>query len=220
MTDKTKGDGRTVQLKKVRLSFSSLDEKRATVENGEPKHSFNVILEANSPYYEENRKKVVAALKAAGLLAFKDEDRYKTVAEDSPKRVCYRKGERFKNSEGKVYAGYEGNHAVACGCPSKGQKLPGKMLDRHKRPVEKEDIADVFYNGSLVDVYLSFYGTDKGGAGFFNTCDAIRSWQEGDRLGGGVYIDADDFDDAEDEEDAFDSAPAKKSSTSDDLDLD
>lgn len=221
MTDKSKGDARTVQLKKVRLSFSTLDEKKPTVEGGDPKHSFNVILEKDSPNYKENCRKVESALGAAGLQAFKDEDRWKSIQEDDPKRVCYREGRRFKNKEtNKVYAGYDGNMAISCGTPSGGQKLPPKMLDRYKKAVPADNIADVFYNGCVVDVVLSFYGTDKGGQGFFNTCDGIRSWQEGDRMGGGVIVDADDFDDAEDEDDAFGGDASDKSdSKSDDDDL-
>ena len=223
MTEK-KGDGRTVQLKRVRLSFSSLDEKRATVEDGEPKHGFNVILEKDSPYYNENKRKVEAALAAAGLVAFKDEGRWKAVQEDNPKRVCYREGRRFKNKEGKIYDGYDGNWAVTCGTPKKGQQLPKKMIDRHKRAVSgKTDIADVFYNGVVCDVFLSFFGTDKGGQGFFNTCDAIRSWQEGDHMGGGILVDDSDFDDADDDEDDLMDEPSSKSKSSsddDDLDLD
>lgn len=217
MTDKSKGDARTVQLKKVRLSFSTLDEKKATVEDGEPKHGFNVILEKDSPNYKENCRKVESALGAAGLQAFKDEDRWKSIQEDDPKRVCYREGKRFKNKEtNKVYAGYDGNMAISCGCPSRGQKRPPKMLDRYKKPVAVEDIAEVFYNGAVVDVVLSFYGTDKGGQGFFNSCDGIRSWQEGDHMGGGVIVDAADFDDAEDEEDAFGGDASDKSESNDD----
>lgn len=220
MTD-SKGDGRTVQLKRVRLSFSTLDEKKATVEDGEPKHSFNIILEKDSPHYKENCRKVEAALAAAGKVAFKDEARWESVKDDSPKRVCYREGKRFKNSEGKIYAGYEGNMAVTCGCPSKGQKRPKKMLDRHKRDViSKEDIADVFYNGVVCDVFLSFFGTDKGGQGFFNTCDAIRSWQEGDHMGGGINVEAADFDDADDDDDDLMDDSSNKSSKSDDDDDD
>ena len=222
MTD-TKGDGRTVQLKRVRLSFSSLDEKRPTVEDGEPKHGFNVILEKDSPYYKENCRKVESALAAAGLVAFKDEERWKSVQEDNPKRVCYREGRRFKNKEKVIYNGYDGNMAVTCGTPKKGQQLPKKMLDRYKKQVTgKENIAEVFYNGAICDVFLSFFGTDKGGQGFFNTCDAIRSWQEGDHMGGGVNIDAADFDDADDDDgfDNLDSNEKSKSSDPDDFDLD
>jgi hypothetical protein len=73
------------------------------------------------------------------------------------------------------------------------------MQRRELRPVAVDDINDVFYNGSYVDVVISFYGTDKGGNGIFSSIEAIRSWQEGDRMGGGIQVDDDDFDDLDDE---------------------
>ncbi|MER9680789.1 DUF2815 family protein [Mesorhizobium sp. M0184] len=220
MSIEQKSDGRTVQLKRVRLSFTdSLKDKKATVEDGKPKHSANMILESAGKEYDANRAKVAAALKEASKQAFKNEDAYKSIAEDNPKRVCYRKGERFKNKEGAVYAGYEGNYAISAGGPGGGARRP-KLLDRHKRPVEEKDILDVFYGGAYADVIVSFFGTEKGGRGIFASIEAIRSHQEGDRMGGGVYVDADDFDDLED--DGFDSGPsseAKKPAAKDDFDF-
>ena len=67
----------------------------------------------------------------------------------------------------------------------------------------EDDILDVMYGGVYADVILSFYGTDKGGRGVFCTIEAIRSHEEGERMGGGVVVDADDFDDLEDS-DSFD----------------
>lgn len=223
MAIEDKSDGRTVQLKGVRLSFTdSLKEKRATVEDGKPKHSANIILEASSPHNEANRKKVTAALEEASKQAFKNPNTWKTIAEDDPKRVCFRKGERFKNKEGQVYNGYEGNYAITGAGPGGGQKRP-KLLDRHKRPVEESDILDVCYGGSYADVIVSFYGTEKGGRGIFCSFEAIRSHQTGDKMGGGIYVDADDFDDLEDD-DSFDSGPAtgdkKPETKSSDFDFD
>ena len=51
-----RGDGRTVQLKRVRLSFTDgLKEAKATVEDGPKKHTCNMILEADSPSYDTDR---------------------------------------------------------------------------------------------------------------------------------------------------------------------
>lgn len=203
MAIEDKSDGRTVQLKRVRLSFTKrLKNKAKTSDEAQKEtHGCNIILEANTPHFKDNSAKVIAALKATGEKAFKNPDAYKDIAEDAPKRVCFRKGEKFKNKEGKVYAGYEGNYAFSASGPSGGEKRP-KLLDRHKRPVEVEDIDDVFYGGCYADVIVSFYGTDKGSRGIFATIEAIRSHQEGERMGGGVNVDADDFDDLEDD-DAF-----------------
>ena len=197
-----RSDGRTVQLKRVRLSFTDgLREARATVEDGPKKYTCNVILEADSPSYDENRRKIISALKAAGTKAWKNENTWKDLREDEPKRCCYRKGSRFKNKEGEIYTGYDGNEAIACTGPGGGKARP-KMLDRHKRPVEEADILDVCYSGSYADVIISVYGTDKGGSrGLFNSIDAIRSHQEGEAQGGGgIVVEADDFDDLDDDD--------------------
>lgn len=216
MATETKGDGRTVQLRGVRLSFTdSLYEKQATVENGIPKHSANMILETGSKFDEANRRLVGEAIRKACEKAFKNPEAWKQIAEDDPKRICYRKGERFKNKEQVVYAGYTGNMAISGGTPGKGQKRP-KLLNRHKQPVEESAIMDVFYGGTYADVMVSFYGTDKGGRGVFCTIEAIRSHQEGEPMGGGVHVDADDFDDI-DGDDAFDNAGS--SSSVDDFEL-
>lgn len=222
MTKKTieeRGDGRAVQLKGVRLSFTQgLYEKKATVKDGVPKHNFNVILETAHPNFAQNKAKIEAALAAAAEREWKDGNRWKRIAENDPKRLCFRKGERFANQEsGEPYNGYAGNFGIAVGCPGKGQKRPGKLLDRHKRTVEEKDILDVFYSGTYADVVIEFYGTNEGGPGIFCTASAIRSHQQGENLGGGgVPVDDDDFDDLEDEEDSFGDAPTTGSASSSD----
>lgn len=208
MAIEEKSDGRTVQLKHVRLSFTeSLKDKKKTSDdpNAKPKHGLNVILESGDKHFEANMAKVMSAIKAAGEKEWKNPDAYKGIQEDNPKRLCFRKGERFKNREGKVYAGYDGNFAFSASGPSAGQKRP-KLLDRHKREVAEDAILDVFYGGCYADVIVSFFGTDKGSRGIFASVEAIRSHQEGERMGGGIYVDADDFDDL-DEDDSFDSGP-------------
>ena len=121
--------------------------------------------------------------------------------DDDPKQSCFRKGSRFKNGEGQVYAGYDGNLAISGAGPSGGKKRP-KMLDRHKRPVEEADILDVCYSGTYADVIVSMYGTDKGGSRRLAcSVDAIRSHQEGEAQGGGgIVVEADDFDDLDDDD--------------------
>lgn len=200
-TVEERGDGRTVQLKNVRLVFTdSLKEARATVENGEPKHTCTILLEADKPESEANKKKLMAALEAASEREWKKKDSWKAIAEDDPKRVAFRKGERFKNKEGEVYAGFAGNHALAVSGPMGGKKRP-KILNRHKQAVAVDDILDVVYPGTYADVVVSLYGTNKGGKGVFASVEAIRSRQEGERVGGGVDVDADDFDDLDDDDD-------------------
>ncbi|HOF84886.1 MAG TPA: hypothetical protein PLP41_04145, partial [Treponemataceae bacterium] len=64
-------------------------------------------------------------------------------------------------------------------------------------------------------------GTDNGGsARLTGSVESLRSWQEGDRLGGGgVYVDDDDFDDFGEEGD-YDEAEDDFDYEDDDLDYD
>src|SRR3569623_1507729 len=95
------------------------------------------------------------------------------IAEENPTRVCFKRGERFKNKQtGVVYAGYEGNWAMSLSGPSAGQKRP-KMLDRLKREVPEKDILAVNYGGCYADVYVSFFGTRKGSNGIFASDDFL-----------------------------------------------
>lgn len=212
MSDAPKpADPRTVRLKMVRLSFSdSLKDKKSTVENGTPKHGTNLIVvqtaDASDPLsaaaaklFEENKAKIISAIKAAGVEAFGKEDAWKDIAEDSPKRLCYRKGERWKNGDGEVYKGYANNWAISASGPKGGEHRP-LLLDRRKREVPEADIPTVMYGGSYCDVVISFFGTDKGGRGIFASIEAIRSREEGERLGGGPRATADDFDDLDDDD--------------------
>ncbi len=235
-------DPRTVTLKGVRFSFTdALVEKRATsAENPDRKtHHLNIIIENSGPYAkyaEENRKKVMEAIRAAGLQKWKKEDAYKDIMEDSPKRVTYRKGDKFKNKEGKIYDGYEGNHAFGATGPGGGQKRP-RLIDRRKRiliapgdsipsntkleivNIGQSDIDEFFYSGCYGDATVSFYGTDKGSRGIFATVDVLRSYQQGERMAGGYSFsddDIDDFDDLECDDLDDDDAPSSKSSSDDD----
>jgi hypothetical protein len=211
--DKKPDDPRTVQLKRVRLSFTdSLLEKKKTVQddpNAKPKHSVNVILEqvGDDPKakaaFAANKAKAIAGMTAACDQFFKKPEKWKEIMEDDPKRVCFRKGERFKNKDsGEVYMGYAGNMAIACGTPGGGQRRP-KLYDRRKKAVVEKDILDVMYGGSYADVIISFFGTDKGGNGVFCTVEAIRSHEEGVRVAGGWQGDESAFEDMEDD-DSFD----------------
>ncbi len=184
-------DGRTVLLKGVRYSFTdSLKDKKKTSDdpNAIPKHGLNIILEASSPHFEDNKKKCFDAMRAAGEKEWKNPDAFKQIAEDNPKRVCFKKGERFKNGDGQIYAGYEGNWAMSLSGPSAGQKRP-ILKDRQKRDVTENEILDVFYGGCYGDAYVSFFGTDKGSRGIFASADLLRSHQTGERMGGGFVLD-------------------------------
>jgi hypothetical protein len=165
----------------------------------------------------------MACIKAAGDAQWGKPDAFKDIAENNPKRVCFRKGERFKNDEDEVYKGYAGNWAISCSGPGGGQRRP-KMWDRNKRPFrgnasgddvtkgnffDIDDILNVCYGGCYADVIVSFYGTDEGGKGIFCSVEAIRSRQEGPQIGGGIQTSADDFDDL-DGGDAFEGTSGRR----------
>lgn len=241
MAIEQKSDGRTVLLKGVRFSFCDrLYEADKTSEDSDKEtHGLNFIIEHDGPYadkFEENKRKVGAALKKAGELSErKNPDLFKVLQEDNPKRLCFRKGEKFKNREGKVYQGYEGNYAFSANGPKGGLKRP-KMFDRNKnelivvgatdssfkedkrRQVTKQDLEEIIYGGGYGDVIVSFFHTSKGSDGIFATVESIRAYERGEKFGGAVHVDADDFDDLEDVEDSFGSA-ASASKPDDDLDF-
>lgn len=221
-------DPRTQTLLGVRLTFTDGIAEKKVPRNAEPgtkpKHNTNIILESGSKHHAANMAKVKTALEAAGEVMWKDPNRYKTIAEDNPKRVTFKKGERFKNKEGKVYAGYEGNHAFSASGPGGGERRP-ILKDKYKRDVAEKDIRDVFYSGTYADVVVSFFGTEKGSAGVFASVEVIRSHQIGERMAGGYAFDESDLDEMEDfDDDGIDdlgAAPAKsetKPSASDDVD--
>lgn len=223
--DKT---GRTVTLTGVRISFAeslhtaSLPKKNKDP-NAKPKHGANFILEKDSPDFESNKAACISAMKAAGREFKKPEDWWKTLWEDKPDNLSFKKGDRFKTDSGEIYKGYAGNIVVSAKGPKGGLTRP-QIRDRYKRVIDVNEIPDVCYNGTYGDVIISWYGTENGGTPRI-TCsvEAIRSRQEGERLGGGgIYVDDDDFDTLE-ADDSFDSGPSTSAAASkpasDDFDL-
>lgn len=216
MAEEKKVDPRTVQLKRVRLSFADgLVEKKQATEDSTPKHSCNLVIEFDGPDEKarerapENKAKCLPAIEAACDQQWGKKDRWKQIQEDSPKRIAFRKGERFKNDDGEVYKGYAGNFVISAAGPAAGKHRP-KLFDRHRNELEASDpkfienIERIFYSGVYADVWVSFYAGDKGGAGVFASIEAIRSWQEGEATaGGGMKVTRDMWDEAEDEDDAF-----------------
>ena len=213
-SDEKKSDPRTVQLKRVRLSWADgLVEKKAAKGSDKLRHSVNLVIEfvgddekakANAA---ENKTKCLTAIEAACDKQWGKPDKWKLIQEDNPKRISARAGERFKNDEGKVYPGYEGNFVVAAAGPGAGKGRPN-MFDRHRVKLEASDpnflnrIAEICYSGTYCDAFVSFYGGDEGGAGVFCSVEGIRSHQEGAHTGGGgITVKADMFDAFDDEDD-------------------
>lgn len=207
---------RMVTLKKLRASFTdSLTTLKATVKDGVPKSTVNLILESGLPETEANKALIIGALKACGEEHWQKPEMFKVILEDDAKRLSYRKGERFKNSDGEIYKGYEGNMVIAASGPG-GKKNPRRpvILDRKKTPIWHPErgaenlnkIASVVYSGCYVDAKVEFYpvsGADNGGNGIFAVVQLIRSREEGERMAGGYAVteaDYDDFDDLESDE--------------------
>lgn len=220
--------GRTATLTNVRVSFAdslhtaSLPKKNKSPD-AKPKHGANFILEKGSPDFDSNKAACISAMKAAGVEFKRGENWWKTLWDDKPDNLSFKKGDRFKTESGEIYKGYEGNIVVAAKGPAGGQKRP-QMRDRNKRIIEVSEILDVVYNGTYADVIISWYGTENGGTPRI-TCsvESIRSRQEGERLGGGgIYVDDDDFDTLP-QDNSFDDGPstsaASKKPASDDFDL-
>lgn len=205
---------RLVTLKNVRLSFTdSLKTAKATVKDGVPKHGANILIEPNMPETEANKAAVLAGLRACGEQEWKKPEMYKSIAEDDPKRVAFRKGERFKNAEGEIYNGYEGAMVIPASGPG-GNKNPKRpvILNRSKQPIWHPDkgfellnqIPEVCYSGTRADVKVEFYpvsGADRGGNGIFAAVQVIRSRQEGERMAGGYQFSDDELDDFDDFDD-------------------
>lgn len=213
-------DARTVLLKGVRFSFTDTLLTPGTpkgVSDATPKYGCNIINEKDSKHFADNDRKIRAAMSEAGRQFKNDEDLYKKIIEKDAKRVAYRKGERFRNDEGKVYDGYEGNFAISATGPRGGKDRP-TLKDRRKRDITQndKDIPIVCYSGTYGDAVVSFYATDKGGLGIFCSIEVLRSHEEGDRIGGGrVEVSDDVFDDLEDD-DSFDDDTGGSAGASDD----
>lgn len=230
MTEEKAKNPRIATLKNIRLSFTnSLEEAKATVADGVPKHGCNIILEKDKPEYEANKAAVIAALEAVGEEKWQNKDKYKVIASKKPDRVQFRKGELYTNGDGDIYKGYEGNMVVTVYGPG-GSKKPQrpKIMDRRKNWIwnpEKgaknvSEILDVCYSGTYADAKVEFYPSDQGGDGIFTACHLIRSRQTGDRMAGGYSVtdsDADDFEDLEDDLD--DDATTGTGGSNDDDDL-
>jgi hypothetical protein len=206
--------GRTVVLNNVRLSFGdTLNVKRLpkkVTADSRATHGCNFILERGQPEFEANKAAVVAALQNAAKEFKRPENWWETLMSDDPKSLCLRKGNSFKDKNNQPYKGYADNLIIAAKGPRGGVNRP-KIKDRNKKDVAgdfNQEVADVpkinevAYNGAYGDAIISFYATDNGGTARI-TCsvEAFRSYERGEKLGGGgVFIEDDDFDDLENDD--------------------
>lgn len=207
-----------VVLQNVRLGFPKLFTAEASVENGRLKYSAHAIIDPETAEGKANIEKIKAAVKHVGTQEWGD--KYAAVFKNLEKnRKAYRLGDTHTNSEGDIYAGYEGMHMVVAG-RQEHQGRP-QTLDRKKNPVVESD--GVIYAGCYVDMIVSFYavsGKERGGNGVFASLELVRFRGDGEAFGGGLGADAarsmlDELDDLDDEE-----MGESTSSGSDDMDDD
>lgn len=198
-------------LKRVRLSFPSIFEKKQTSEDGKPKYSLSVLMDPNTAQGKANIQAVKDMQTRLAKATWKDNWEKVLKATEWDRRLL-RPGDKATNSEGDIYAGYEGMYFVSA---SNTRNI--KVLNRNKSPAGPED-QERFYGGCYVDVVLSCYTvTDrkKGGNGLFATIEIVRWVADGEAFGA-APVDEDEYlDDLDDDEDFEDSG-----STSDDFDDD
>lgn len=192
---------RRAVLKNVRFSFTDgIVEKKAAVAGGVPKFGNNLIIDPNAPEGPANLEACKKAIAAAEMEEWGKTGIVKDI--EDPKRVCFRPGAKFKNDEGVIYNGYEGMVGITGKGPNGGKKRP-KLLNRMKKEVAEEDIADVFAAGRYGDAIVDFYcisDKEKGGRGLFCSIMLLRSREEGELFGGGNNASADELPDLEDED--------------------
>ena len=119
MAEQKKIDPRTVQLRRVRLSFADgLVEQTASVEGGRLRFNANLLIECVGndekavAHSADNKAKCLGAIEVACEQQWGKRDKWKSIQEDAPKRLAFRKGERFKKDD-EVFKGYAGNFALS-----------------------------------------------------------------------------------------------------------
>lgn len=188
-----------VVLSDVRLGFPKLWQADKATEDSKPRYSAHAIIDPETEAGKANLEKIKAALKYVGEKEWGD--KWVTIFKNLEKnRKSYRLGDTHTNSEGDVYAGYEGMHMVSAS-RAEHQGRP-QTLDRRKNPVVESD--GVIYAGCYVDMVVSFYavtGKERGGNGIFSSLELVRFRRDGDAFGGGLSSNAarDMLDDLEDD---------------------
>ena len=203
MTTKTKEDSSeaTAFINNVRLSFPTLRRKQASVPGGKEKYSASFIIDPETPQGKAAIAACKVAIAAAEMNHFKKPGVVKTI--DDPKRIAFRPGNKFKNAEGDVYAGYEGMVGVTS-TSQKRPKLYTVQGAKAREEVEVEDIEDLFYGGVYCNAEVNFYcvsSKEQGGRGLFCEIRGIMTKERGEAFGGGApvnslnLLDDDDMDD-------------------------
>lgn len=189
-----------VTVKRGRLSFPNLWEKKASVEGGVLKYSCSILMDpACEQFGLPNIEMLEAEFRDAAKRTFgeKWEKIFKNLDDD---RAGVQDGDTATNPEGDIYAGYEDMKYIR----ASNQKQP-QLLDRDKRPLVPGDDRDmaVLFGGCYCDFVVSIWGTKDqklGGHGVFATLEVVRFRAKGESFGA-APVDADDYlEDLDDDE--------------------
>lgn len=182
-------NGEVIKLKRVRLSFPQLSKPGVAkgYENAEPKYSAIALLDPTDAEQKEQIKAVNAEINRLIKEAWGQKPgKLKPIAD------YFGKGDEMRDKSGNVYSGYEGMYYV------KGNtKRRPLCLGRNKENLTPEEVQQILYAGSYVDMNLHFYA-DKSGNGPAIRCTlrGVRFRADGEEFGAGA-VSADEFDDDE-----------------------
>ena len=171
-------------LKNATLSFPSLFTPE-TYQGQNPRFRADVILNED----HVNAVKTTIHKVVADVAGDKAEAVIKRLQTDA-KRFPLRDGDNKVNSDGEIYAGYEGKQYVAA---SAKENKPPKLYSRYKG-VEPKEVD--FFSGAEADVILDVWFQDnKWGKAVNITLLGVRATGGGTPLGGsGASASEDDFD--------------------------
>lgn len=173
-----------VILSAVRGAFLNLFEAKTVGGEGEPRYSGAFVIEPGT----SNAKTLSQALTA--VAKEKWGAKADTVLAELKKkgRVCYKEAP-LTNSDGEVYDGFDGMHAL-----NASNKARPLVLDRDKSPLSAADGRP--YSGSFMNVSLELWAQDNQYGRRINaTLKGVQFVRDGDAFGGGAPASPDDFDD-------------------------
>lgn len=178
-----------VKLKKVRLSFPSLFIPKAIAGGDGMRYSAAFAIEPES----ENHKTLAEAIHKAA--SEKWGAKAAAILKDlkGKGRVGYRE-EPLANSEGEIYDGFEGMHAL-----NASNKIRPLVIDRDLSPLAEDDGRP--YAGCYVNVSLDCWAQDNQYGKRINfTLSGVQFAADGEAFGGGRPASPGDFEDEAEED--------------------
>lgn len=170
---------------KVRLSFVSVFQAKASEDGGKPKYQTAILIPKSD---KETIKRIKAAVEAAKV---KDKEKVANKAGNVPADLKTPLNDGDLKAD--IYPEMEGHWII--NASSIRRPL---VVDRAKNPLCEED--DEIYSGCYARVSLNFFGYSNKSKGIAAGLEAVQKLADGDRLHGGS-VSADVFDDLDDEDD-------------------